>query len=235
MRKGVLVLLFFSVITAFAQNANSDPKEVIRRLSYENYKNIRLMHSAIINYGGGEEEFDSLIKTYSEASSLYFQKKYEESAKKFEENEKQIREVANTLAEKYKEETESWQKEIFEEDLKNRITDSMKGKPENEVATKYINQSTESIIRANDYFDRVRPIQAISMFRISRDRMLTYLLIRAEDLPDEKIEECKKDPRTYDNCIKTAKDEQKEEVRKQYEKIIKDNENQVYISKEKEN
>ncbi len=236
MQKGFLSLLILGVlVTAFAQVPDKEPKEVIRRLSYENFKNIRLLYTPIMNYGGGEEEFDRLVKTYSEASSLYFSKDFEQAAKKFEENEKQIRESAENIAKKYKEETETWQKEILEKDIKVRITGSISGKDENKTTEKYINQSTESIIRANDYFDRVRPVQAISMYRLSRDRMLTYLLVRAEELPEETIVDCKKNPRDYDKCIKLAQDKQKEEVRQQYEKIIKDNENQVYISKEKEN
>lgn len=236
MRKGLIALIVLgAVVTAFAQIPDKEPKEVIRRLSQENFKNIRLMYSAIMNYGGGEEEFEGLVKTYSEASSLYFSKKYEESAKKFEENEKQIREVAENIAKKYKEETETWQKEILEKDIKDRIVDSLNKKSENKTREKYINQSTESIIRANDYFERVRPVQAINLYRLSRDKMLTYLLVRAEELPDETVVECKKDPRTYDQCIKLAQNKQKDEVKVQYEKIIKDNENQVYVSKEKEN
>jgi len=235
MRKGILALFLLGFATVFAQITDRDPKEVIRRLSYENFKNIRMLETAIMNYGGGEEEFDKLVKTYSEASSLYFVKDYEQSAKKFEENEKQIRETAKNIAEKYKAETESWQKEIFEKEVKNRISDSLQGKPDNKVTEKYIGQSAESIIRANDYFDRVRPVQAIGMYRLSRDRMLTYLMVRAEELPEETIKECKKDPRNYDQCIKLAQEKQKDEIRQQYEKIIKDNENQVYISKEKEN
>ncbi len=235
----LLVMLFFgfSLFINAQQGSQpaSDPIEIINRLSYENFRDIKILTPAIMNYGGGEEQFDLLVKTYSEASSLYFAKEYEKSAKKFQENEKQIREVATELAKKYQEDTQSLQEDILNKDVKEKIKSELSGEEHNPSKEKVISQSAAAIAQANDFFVRVRPIQAIEYYRISRDRMLTYLYIEADELPDETIEKCREDMYTYDSCIKKAQQARRQEIREQYDKLIQDNKNEVYISKEKEN
>lgn len=235
----ILVTLVLSLLsfTAFAQEGlpDSESKEVIQRLSYENFRDIKLLMTAIHNYGGGEEEFSTLVDSYSEASALYFSKEYEKSAKMFQENEKHIREVATKLAETYKKDSEELQKEIIKKNVKTRIKKELNGEKANPSQEKYLNQSASAVILANDYYERSRPIQAIELYRLSNEKLVNYLYLEASELPQETIDECRKDMYTYDQCIKKAKNEARSKVDEEYDKVIKDYNNEVYESKEKEN
>ncbi|MDA3899321.1 MAG: hypothetical protein PF637_02245 [Spirochaetes bacterium] len=239
MKKGFVISVFLAFtlsFLAFAQAVDGpdhDPKAVIKRLSYENFRNIKLLTAAIFNYGGGDAEFDKLVQSYSEASSLYFSREYERSAKQFEENELEIRETAMNIAKIYKEDSEAMQKELIERDVRVRIKKSLRGKKNNETKEKMMSQSTAAILQANDYFVRTRPIQAIESYRISKDRMLTYMYIEADDLPEETVNECRKLRFDREKCLNDAKEKRRVEIRERYEKIISDNDSKVYISKEK--
>jgi hypothetical protein len=240
MKRLILITLFTLTTAIFLQAQegsvpSSDSIAIIRRLSLENFRNIKILTPAIMNYGGGEEEFDRLVKTYSEASSLYFSREYEKAAKKFQENEKQIREVATELAQKYKEDTSSFQEDILARDVQKKIKQELEGDTYNPSKALVINQSSAAIIEANDYFDRVRPIQAIEYYRISREKMLQYLYLEADELPDDIVQKCREDMYTYDVCIKKAKNDRRAEVKSQYEKLISDTNNEVHIQREKEN
>lgn len=239
MKKGFVISLFTALtlsFLAFAQAVDGPDhlaKDVIKRLSYENFKNIKLLTAAIFNYGGGEGEFDKLVQSYSEASSLYFSREYERSAKKFQENELEIREMAMNIAKIYREDSEAMQKEIIERDVRTRISKSLAGKKTNESKKKMMSQSTAAISLGKDYYERTRPVKAIETYRIAKDRMLTYMYIEADDLPQDIINECRKDRFERDKCLRDAKEKRRAEVRERYEKIISDNDNKVYISKEK--
>ncbi|MFW5808161.1 MAG: hypothetical protein ACOCWH_03800 [Spirochaetota bacterium] len=241
MKRITLISVITAMCFSFLVNAqegsfpSSEPREIINRLSTVNFRNIKLLYPAIMNYGGGEEEFDRLVKTYSEASSLYFSREYEKAAKKFQENEKQIQEVATELARKYKEDTTTFQEDIINKNIKDKIKTEMTGDEYNESREMVITQSTAAIVQANEFFDRVRPIQAIEHYRLSRERMLQYLYLEAEQLPDETVEKCRENMRDYEVCVKKERAERRAQVRNQYEKLIQDVNNEVYFSKEKEN
>ncbi len=104
-------LLTCAMITGplFAQSYNRsyDPKKLSQRLSYENFRNIKLLQIAILNYGGGKEDIDKLVDQYAEASALYFQDRMEEAADMFTQNQKQILALAKSISEKFKNDTEA--------------------------------------------------------------------------------------------------------------------------------
>ena len=132
MIKGIrFVLIFFTIIICinsegYTQIETSErefnplyrPISVITRLSYDNFKKIKLLHTAILNYGGGKAEFDRLVDAYAEASALYFQNKMIESANLFTKNGKDVDQVATKLAKRYKDETEKLHTEIIKMNVK---------------------------------------------------------------------------------------------------------------------
>jgi len=105
----LVINIFIAFSTGYTQNTDAEKKynkqynttALVKRLSYENYKNIKLLRSAIINYGGGEAEFQKLIDQYAEATALYFEDKIDESANKFTENEREILKTAKKIADIY--------------------------------------------------------------------------------------------------------------------------------------
>jgi len=180
------------------------PIDVVKRASYDNFKSIKLLHSAIINFGGGEAEFDRLVNDYAEASALYFRGQMDESATLFTKNEKDILQVAMQIAQKYKNETETLHKEIIKFHVKNNIRLSLKGEKPNPTAELLLNNGASAVLRANDFLVRSRPIDAIYYFRRAKDSCFKYYEVTGQKLSD------------------------------QYKKDMVDNQNKIYTSKEKE-
>jgi hypothetical protein len=218
---GLIIALSCSPI--FAQTDSSagdkanplyDPVSVVLRLSYDNFKNIKLLMTAIINYGGGQAEFDRLVDGYAEASSLYFSRDYKRAADVFVKNEKDIREVAIKLAEKYKADSEALNKEMISHNVKLRVKASVDGKKTNEAmltAEKLIGESSEAIAKGNDYLVRTRPVQAVQLYRRSKEQsILYYQAMGIKEINGQKISE-------------------------RFEREIADNKNKVFVSKEKKN
>ncbi|MDY6933022.1 MAG: hypothetical protein SVZ03_02210 [Spirochaetota bacterium] len=181
------------------------PISVIMRLSYDNFKKIKLMHTSIMNYGGGKEEFDKLVDAFAEASALYFQNKLVESANLFTKNGKDIDGVAAKLAKTYKDETERLHSEIIKMNVKYNIKNSLKGEKPNPTATAAVRGASFGINKANDYYVRSRPIDAITYYRRAKSKCFELYEILEVPLPER------------------------------FKKDILDNHNKVYISKEKEN
>ncbi|MBN1500251.1 MAG: hypothetical protein JW982_08850 [Spirochaetes bacterium] len=213
------VILFLSIFTAvsiFAQDTPSGgflPEDVIIRLSYENFKNLKLLSAAIMNFGGGESEFKGLVQTYAQATSLYFQKKNPEAAKEFQKNEDDIQKTGMDLAVKYNERTNEIQTEIIEYNVRTRIDAELKGERIPAPAEKLLSQAIEAMRFANDLKDREKPVEAIDYYRIAKKKCFEYYEVMA----------------TFDKNLKI------DEIREKYEKDMKDNESQIYTSKEKKN
>jgi len=163
--------IVFSVITISSVSAQSAkynplygppksrflPIPVCRRLSYENFRNIKLLTSAIMNFGKGDSGIDSLVDEYAEASALYFQGRYNDSAKLFLKNEKAILKVAQNLAKNYRKESEKFLIKGIKLTVKRRIKSTLKGRKGKRniaVVEKYLNRGKFGINKANDYFVR---------------------------------------------------------------------------------
>jgi len=191
-----------------------DPVPVVLRLSYDNFKSIKLLYTAIVNYGGGQAEFDRLVDGYAEASALYFSHEYRKAADAFTKNEKDIREVAVKLSAKYKDDTTALNKAIISHNVKLRVRHSVDGKKTTEAmltADKLIGLSSESLAKGNDFDVRVRPVQAIQLYRRSKDQSIQYYkVLGVKEVDGQKIDD-------------------------RFEREKADNINKIYVAKEKKN
>lgn len=181
-----------------------DPMAVVQRLSYDNFKSIKLLHAAIMNYGGGEAEFDKLVDTYSMASALYFQNKIIESANMFSRNEKEIQEVSQKIATIYKNETDQLHIDIIKMNVKYKIKASLQGEKIKEGADKAVFGASEGIQKANDFYVRSKPIESIYFFRRAKEQCFKLYSVLQVPLPDK----FKKDQIDNQNKVFESKNKQ---------------------------
>jgi hypothetical protein len=195
------------------------PIPLVKRLSYENFRNIKLLTAAIINFGGGEAEIDKLIDNYAEASALYFQNKYEDSAEKFLANEKEILAMAKKLARQYFETSDRLLKESIKLNIKKDLKSALKGEKDDRQARKFLNNARFAVQRGNDIYVRFKDasvasprelITAIYYYRRAKANMFI--------MHDLQLDE-----------------ESKKKFKEKYKKDMMDNRNRVYKSKEKQN
>ena len=198
----------------------SRPLQTVMRLSYENFKHIKMLQAAIMNYGGGESEVERLIDQYAEASAFYFQNKMDEAADKFLENEREILKVSQRLSKQYKDDSEKLLNMGLKMNIRDSLKKGLKGEKQNAVADKYLSNAKFGVQKANDYYDRFinatkasprQLITAIYYYRRSKENILGMV-----DILDI-------DPET------------KQQILEKHKKDIDDNKNRVYRSMEKEN
>ena len=182
-----------------------DAEAVIQRLSYDNFKNIKLLRTAIYNFGGGEQEFNSLVDTYAEASALYFRNEMVASANLFTRNEKDIKEVALRLAKIYKDQSEKLHINVIKMGVRHSLKASIEQAKPNPSVEPLISNASYAIKSANDYLIRSKPVDAIYYFRRAKENCFKVYQILGEELPEE------------------------------YKKDVVDNQNKIYIAKEKKN
>lgn len=204
----IIALFFFTtanaqVETAKEFNALYIPEDVVKQLSYENFKKIKLLHTAIMNYGSGKEEFDRIVDTYAEASALYFQNKVIESANLFTKNKKDIDDVALKIAKTYKTDTEKLHTNIIKMYVKYKVSMSLKGDQVSSGPETAISSASAGVQLANDYLERSKYVDAINYFRRAKDSCFMVYKILEVPLPEE------------------------------FKKDVVDNKNQIYVSKEK--
>lgn len=205
------VITLFFITAAFAQFDNSKKEfntlyraeDVVKSLSYDNFKRIKLLHAAIMNYGGGKEEFDRIVDAYAEASALYFQNKITESANLFTKNKKDIDKVAIKIANVYKNDADQLHTNIIKMHVKYNVKMSLKGEVVNPQAEVALNGASYGVQKGNDYLVRSRPVQAIYYFRRAKNSCFQVYKVLEVPLPEK------------------------------FNKDIVDNKNQVYVSKEK--
>ena len=191
-----------------------EPVAVVQRLSYDNFKNIKLITVAVMNYGGGEAEFNRLVEGYADATALYFSHDYKKAADAFTKNEKDIQEVSLKLAAKYKQDSEALNREIIKRNVAARVMKSVKGEKPSDAdftAEKFISQAAESIAKANDAYVRVRPVPAISLYRRAKLQCIAY----------------------YD--VLGVKEVNGQKLSDRFERDQADAKNKIYVSKEKKN
>jgi hypothetical protein len=185
-------------------NPLNEPIAVVKRATYDNFKSIKLLHTSIMNFGGGEAEFDKLVNEYAEASSMFFQDNIPESANIFIKNEKNIQAVALKLAQKYKEDTETLLKDITIINVKNNINLSLKGEKPNATADVLALNGSFGLKKATDYLNRSMPVEAIYYYRRAKENCFKYYEAIGKPLPDR------------------------------FKKDIVDTHNKVYVAREKE-
>lgn len=186
-------------------NTLYDTEAVINRLSYENFKNIKLLRTAIFNYGKGESQFEELVNDYARASALYYRKQYIKSANLFTQNEKNIQTVATELAKQYKETSEKLHIDVIKMGVKHQLKSSIEEQKPNATVEALISNASYAIQMANDFLERSKPIEAIFYFRRAKENCFKVYEILKIDIPDT------------------------------FEKDMVDVQNKVYIEKEKKN
>ena len=214
MKKGIFFILILVALISFSlegysqfQTPNKEfnplyrPISVVMRLSYDNFKKIKRLHTAIMNYGKGKEEFDKLVDTYAEASALYFQNKIVQSANLFTKNKKEINAVSARIALVYKDYTEKLHTEIIKMNVKYNIKKTLKGEKPNPSTTVAIRSASFGVQKANDYYVRSRWINSIYQYRRVKDSCFKLYEILEVPLPSK------------------------------FRKDILDNQNQIFISK----
>jgi hypothetical protein len=229
MYKGVrsALVVFFAVLLCggvFGQtrrfNEAYNPLHVAKRLSYENFRDLKMLQTAILNFGGGKDEVDRLIDQYAEASALYYQGRYEESANVFSDNQRDILTSAKRLTTKYKDMSEKLLMDSTKKTIKDELESALKKeKKEGESYTElFLNRARFAVNTANDYFDRYKDattaspmnfIKAIFYYRQAKGNM--FELFKTIEIDKEK----------------------REKILEQYKRDILDNDNRVYQSKEK--
>jgi hypothetical protein len=232
-----------------------EPKSIAKLLSYENFRSIKLLNAAILNFGGGDAVIDKLIDQYAEASALYFQNKIMESAKAFKENQAAILAVAKQLAQKYSQDSAMLLKESINLNVRSKMKMQMKGIAGPFSSDKYLEQAQAGILKADEYYERYKDaksvsamdlITAIYYYRGAKESMFQMMRVLADSeskfqTDDEmKVLIAKKqvEPARRDET-RQAKQEQKrkELIAKylgKYARDMVDDKNMVYESKEKE-
>ncbi len=198
----------------------SQPVQTVKRLSYQNFKYIKLLQAAVMNYGGGEAELTRLVDQYAEASALYFQNKVEAAADKFMENEKEILKVAQKLAKKYRDDSDRLLNMGLKMNIKQSLKRGLKGEKRNAVADKFLSNAKFGVQKANDYYDRyikattASPrglVMAIYYYRRSKENI--FQMIKALEMDNDR----------------------KKDLLEKHKKDIEDNKNRIYTSMQKEN
>jgi len=225
--KILITVLAVLIVTGelFAQkrfyNTLYSPIPVVKRLSYENFRNIKLLQPAIMNYGGGEKEIDRLVDQYAEASALYFRNKPDEAARLFTQNERELFLVAKKLAIRYRKDTEKLLEDGMKYQIKNKLKKNLKGKKHSLTGEQLLSNSSYSLLKANDYYDRYinarknvsakNLISSIYYYRRAKENLIKMYLV-----------------------LETSKEE-KRKIEERYKRDIDDNNNKIYKSMEKEN
>jgi hypothetical protein len=234
-----LALLIPALSGAQSYNNYYKPKSLIKRLSYENFRNIKMLQAAIYNYGSGESEVEELVDQYAEASALYFQNKITEAAEKFQENERNILKVAQKLAKIYRKDTDRIFTEAVKTNVRNTLKLRMRGHNEsNQYADKYLSTAKYAFNKATDYYDRyinaktANPrhlVTAIYYYRQAKENVFNMIRSSKYVFPKKgATEEMRKAKRKENQTII-------DKELKQYKKDMDDNQNRRSEYAEKKN
>lgn len=223
-------------------NPQYNPVSVVKRLSYENFRNIKLLRTAILNFGGGEAEMQKLIDQYADASALYFQDKVTEAAEKFTENERAIFNAAKNIAAQYRKESEDFLTKGIKRNIQINLESEIEGKGRNPVMEKYLDSAKFSLRTANSIFDDFQYVNAnkagsanrlvtsIYYYRMAKENLFLMYLAHAESLELDK--DRKKDREMKDALMDRMI---KEDFKADYQKHMQDNKNKVFTAMEKQN
>ena len=223
-------------------NPKYNPYSLIKRLSYENFRNIKLLRTAIFNFGGGDAEMQKLVDQYADASALYFQDKVDDAAVKFTENEREIFRVAHKIAAQYRKETDEFLKKGIKRNIEIRLESGADEKDRNAIIDKYLDNAKFALKKANSIFDDFKYINdnhagsanliisSIYYYRLSKENLFMMYKGYVESLELDK-------DKTKDREMKDAlfNSMLKEDFREGYEKDFQDNKNKVFTSMEKTN
>ncbi len=193
----IFILSLAINFSAFAQLSPEDAsgkyssRSVVRRLSYQNFKNIRKLTTAIKNFEGAVTEkkglttFEKLVNQYSQASSLYFSNEFDKSAQEFLDNEKKIKKTAMKIAEVYRSRTIKLHKDLITYNTQINVKETLEGKTIYQPSQKLLLQASHSVLKANDYYERYLPVKAIYSFRRAKSDVFYYYEIKRDRINNE--------------------------------------------------
>lgn len=215
---------------ATSYDKRSQPISIVKRLSYQNFKNIKLLHTAILNFGEGEAQFDKLVDDYADASSLFFSNKIIKAANLFTKNEKDILKTAMNLSKKYKDTTTQIQQDIIRLKVRAGIKASFKGKKLHGAVDKVVHDASFAMQKADDHHVRTRPVDAIFYYRLAKAQFFkAYNILNSEFKKFAEASTKKADKEFFDGMANKSK------LPDKYKKDTYDNMNRVYEAKEKKN
>lgn len=221
-------------------NQQYNPVTLVKRLSYENFKNIKMLRNAIMNYGGGEAEVQKLVDQYAEATALYFEEKIEESASKFSENEREIFKVAKRLATEYDKECQIFLNNAIKKNITIALKQEVEGKHRDVVMDKYLDNAKAAQKRAssilNDYkytsdknsTSAQRLVSSIFYYRLVKKNL--FMMYVAYVDPMKLDTDGKKDKEKKEQLVEKMI---REDYKGDYKKDLQDNENKLFKSMEK--
>lgn len=272
MRNGIMLVLSIIILTFISPaNAQSykfdynpaygpaplggEPRSIAKLLSYENFRSIKLLNTAILNFGGGDAVIDKLIDQYAEASALYFQNRVMESAKAFRENQAAIMAAAKQLAQKYSQDSAALLKDSINLNVRSKMKMQLKGIAGPYTADKLLEQAQAGILKADEYYDRYKDaksvsamdlITAIYYYRGAKESMFQMMRVladseskmQAEDEMKALIAKKQVEPSKRDETRQAKQEQKRKELLSKYldkyTRDIADDKNMVYESKEKE-
>jgi hypothetical protein len=208
-----------------------EPLPTVLKLSYENFKYIKLLHTAIMNFGGGEDEFDKLVDEYAEASALYFRQNYIESAVKFMINERKIYKLAMKIAKKYQEETNKINNEVIKLRTKTafKMVLSKKNITIHQGVDSAISDGAYTLAKGNDKILSYRPVDAILLYRRAKERFFNvYAVIEYQYKTMAGKAQSRSDMRYFD------KESERYFLPERYSRDVADNQNRIYDSSNSE-
>lgn len=245
----LVINIFIAYAAGYTQNTDTEKKyntqynaiSLIKRLSYENFKNIKLLRSAIMNYGGGEAEFQKLVDQYAEATALYFEDKTEEAANRFSENEREILKIAKKIATEYQKDSSQFLNKAIKRNVQITIQSEVDGKERNEAMSKYLDNAKAALKKASSILDDYkyinektsgsaqRLVASIYYYRASKQNLFLMYQAHVDTLvldPKDSKKDREMKGQLMDKMIR-------EDYKSEYKKDIQDNKNQVYTSMEK--
>ena len=221
----IAVILLSSALYGQENNYSTayNPTKLAKRLSYENFRDLKLLQSAIYNFGKGstndkKKSVDDLIEEYAEASALYFQSRYKESAKLFAKNQQDIFIVAKGITKKYKDSTYDLLMLSTRKTIKGELNRAIKGGKKSRIPDKLLSNARFAFNKATDYYENIKNattassknlIKSIYYYRKSKANMFLLLKVIKMDVKE------------------------REKLLSKYKRDIDDSENRVYKGKEK--
>lgn len=219
---------------------------VVKRLSYENFRNLKLLQAGIENYGGGEAEIQKLVDQYADASALYFQNKVTDAAVAFLKNEAEILETSKKLSTIYKKDSEQLLNGALKVNIKKSLREAMQGKKDDPLSDKFIQNAQFAVQKGNDYYDRYANakqasprelVNAIYYYRRAKEnifQMYEYRYLGDVSLAKDKVKVKNLHKKVDED--KSLSENEKKTIKDQYNlRSLEDIKNRPFRSMEKEN
>lgn len=177
MTLGMIALcMFFTPLTAQTSRTDSPrgKSNTLDRVISQNYINIRDLKTPMLNFGGGQKQFDRMLEGFSAAFAKYLSEKFEEASALFEENDKEIMDAAMQIAKKYQKDTDALYSLIVTASVRDRMGKSINRRNveiEMDLTTPndfYLQTAAHLMKIADQRITEKNPVEAIFYYRKSK-------------------------------------------------------------------